>query len=98
MPNSTAPSDGNPSAKNLADTMESMIGASFLVDSTGAMSVGILNEISPCFDATEGQQSIKHWFTAVSTCMDGGYQFERDTLWTSELNRLNGILKESTVL
>jgi dsRNA-specific ribonuclease len=98
MPNATAPSDGKPSVKVLADTMESIIGATFLVDRTGAMSVSILNEIAPCFDASEGQLSTKHWFTAVSTCMHGAYQFERDALWTLELNRLNGILKESSVL
>jgi hypothetical protein len=64
------------------------------------MVVGILNEIAPCFNAAKGQQDINpsHWFNAVSTCMQGGYQFERDAPWMSELNRLKMILDDSSVL
>ncbi|KAL7511944.1 hypothetical protein ACHAXN_010048 [Cyclotella atomus] len=100
MPNPTSRPNKKWSVKNIADTMESILGAAFLTDPTGAMVVGILNEIAPCFNAAKGQQDINpsHWFNAVSTCMQGGYQFERDRPWMSELNRLKMILDDSSVL
>jgi hypothetical protein len=73
-----------------------------LIDGTGAMSVGILDEIAPCFEQGGCQDFANasgRWFNSKCTCLNEGYQFKSDVLWASELNRITEILrKEPTVL
>jgi hypothetical protein len=86
--------------KRLSNTLESLLGATYLIDGTGAMSVGILNEIAPCFEQGGCHEFANAGgFNSKCTCFNEGYQFKSDVLWASELNRITEILrKEPTVL
>ena len=90
------------SMKRLSNVLESLLGASYLSDSTGAIAVGLLSEMSPCFRREKYKVATgdnAYWFTSKSTCLVAGYQFEKDPVWTSEMDQLNRILQtESTVL
>ncbi|KAL3790022.1 hypothetical protein HJC23_011378 [Cyclotella cryptica] len=85
--------------KRLSNLFESLLGASYLADPTGAMSVGILNEVSSCFDGRSTPDASPHWFASKSTCLNAGYHFKTDLPWTTELNRVRGtLLDEPSVL
>ena len=83
--------------KRLSNVLESLLGAAYLSDPTGAVAVGILSEMSPCFELAKHEVATGDnpcWFTSKSTCLVAGYQFEKDSIWTSEMNQLNQILQE----
>ncbi|KAL7482685.1 hypothetical protein ACHAW6_008345 [Cyclotella cf. meneghiniana] len=85
--------------KRLSNLFESLLGASYVSDSSGAMSVGILNEISSCFKGRNAPDASPHWFTAKSTCLNAGYHFKNDLMWDTELSRVREtLLKESLVM
>jgi dsRNA-specific ribonuclease len=84
--------------KQLSDTLESLIGATFLLDKSGCMTVGLLNEIGPCFpdDFAPGVNDNHSgiWYSGKGTCLTAGYPFH-ECPGTAELEQINGILQRN---
>lgn len=84
--------------KQLSDTLESLLGATFLIDPSGYMTVGLLNEIGPCFPdnfapSVNDDQS-GNWFSGKGTCLITGYPFHECT-GTAELEQIKRILERN---
>ncbi|KAL7430757.1 hypothetical protein ACHAXH_006418, partial [Discostella pseudostelligera] len=83
--------------KQLSDTVESIIGATYLADSTGSMTVGFLNQIGPDFPnvfdsfGSSCDQAIG-WFVAKGTCLKEGFPFKKHPRWVDELERIQEIM------
>ena len=84
--------------KQLSDTLESLLGATFLIDPSGYMTVGLLNEIGPCFPdnfapGVNDNQS-GNWFSGKGTCLVTGYPFHACP-GTAELEQIKGMLERN---
>ncbi|KAL3758875.1 hypothetical protein ACHAWU_003147 [Discostella pseudostelligera] len=83
--------------KQLSDTVESIIGATYLADQSGSMTVGFLNQIGPDFpdmfdsDGSTCDQAIG-WFAAKGTCIKEGFPFTEHPRWVDELERIQEIM------
>ena len=79
--------------KQLSDTVESIIGATYLADTSGLMTVGFLNQIGPDFpeifdpDRSSCDQAIG-WFVAKGTCLKEGFPFIKHSRWVDELEQI----------
>jgi dsRNA-specific ribonuclease len=79
--------------KKLSDTVESIIGATYLADTSGLMTVGFLNQIGPDFpeifdpDRSSCDQAIG-WFVAKGTCLKEGFPFIKHSRWVDELEQI----------
>lgn len=80
--------------KKLSDVFESILGAAYILDSTGCAAVGILNEVGSCFPELGMQQSSEdNWFTGRGPCIREGYPFHRHSEWEDDLRRMNDVLQ-----
>ncbi|KAL3810012.1 hypothetical protein ACHAXA_006127 [Cyclostephanos tholiformis] len=84
--------------KKLSDTLESLIGATFLIDPSGCMTVGLLNEIGPCFPdkfapGVKEKQSV-FWFHGKGTCLTARYPFYKCPA-SAELEQIKCILERN---
>ena len=84
--------------KQLSDTLESLLGATFLIDPSGCMTVGLLDEIGPCFPdnfaSSVNDNQSGNWFSGKGTCLITGYPFHECT-GTAELEQIKGILERN---
>jgi dsRNA-specific ribonuclease len=84
--------------KQLSNTLESLLGATFLIDPSGYMTVGLLNEIGPCFPDNFAPgvnlNPSGNWFSGKGTCLITGYPFH-ESPGTAELVQIKGILERN---
>eukprot|EP00979_Chaetoceros_neogracilis_P010327 scaffold2450_cov311-Chaetoceros_neogracile.AAC.2 len=88
------------SNKQLSDSVESILGATYLLDETGCMAAGFLNVIGPWLpDVEEMNKSLcdppKDWFAGKGSCMLNGYPFNEHSEWATELSKVQGILQQN---
>ncbi len=84
--------------KQLSDTVESIIGATYLADLSGTMTVGFLNQIGPDFpDSFDSNgpscNDAIGWFAASGTCLEEGFPFLNHPRWVNELEQIQKIMK-----
>ena len=83
----------------LSDTLESLLGATVLIDPSGCMTVGLLNEIGSCFprdsipDISAYQSGT--WYYGKGTCLTAGYPFQDFPGIIVEMEKIRGILKQN---
>ncbi|KAL7543786.1 hypothetical protein ACHAXR_013378 [Thalassiosira sp. AJA248-18] len=84
------------SRKQMSDVIESLLGATYLVDRSGCMTVGLLNEIGPYLPDVEVEAfevTSSTWFVGKGTCLTEGYPFDNNSGWTVELTKIRHILR-----
>ena len=84
----------------LSDTLESLLGATILIDPSGCMTVGLLNEMGSCFPCDSlpfisADRSGGTWFSGKGTCLTTGYPFYEYPGMIAELEQIRGILKQN---
>ena len=92
------------SKKQLSDSFESILGATYLLDANGSMAIGFLNTIGSFLSKIEndvvasisddpfGNQA-QFWFTGEGTCLKEGYPLNAHSGLAAELTKIRSILQ-----
>lgn len=76
--------------RQVADKAESLLGAAYLLDNTGYMSLGLLNEFGETLESTILRKTTSRddasWLAVKRTCMCEGYPFHEHSTWRKRLD------------
>ncbi|KAL7551596.1 hypothetical protein ACHAWF_014784, partial [Thalassiosira exigua] len=87
------------STKQISDAAESLLGATYLIDQSGCMTVGYLNEIGqhlPSFHKKMANSTPDSWFTGRGTCLTEGYALRCHSIWAAELAKIEDSLQRDS--
>ena len=86
------------SEKQMSDIFESVLGATYLIDPSGCMTVGVLNEIGSCLLNTTEESESMDWFAGKGTCLTEGYPLNSHAEWTVETAKIERILQQNCLI